>query len=200
MTHALRLEKTPRSVRLYLADGDQIPVIIYTAPTAVQRDAVIDAVQDAEPVLPCKTESGDFLCVGTDAIAAIGIPVGATEEGLFQLRPCEVRLRGGHRFEGSIRHYAGTGDRLSDALRRPQEWIQLEAGPDVIWFRVDRLISALERKSGRSPASSPPPAFAEGLDGDPETGGCEDLDDFEEGSEVGADPLLRSLSGQGAQL
>lgn len=163
MSHILLLEKRPRDVRLYLSDGREMPVVIYmaleTGDEELSGQAVAEAVQEAAPVLPCKTQSGDFLCVGTDAIAAIGVQARETwDEGFFHLRPCKVRIRGGHQFDGFIRHYAGTGDRLSDALRPPDEWIQLEVGSEVIWFRVDRLITALEPDPGRLQRVEPPPA------------------------------------------
>lgn len=201
MSHVLMLEKRPREVRLYLADGREIPVVIYMAPdpveTAVSGESVADAVQEAAPVLPCKTESGDFLCVGTDAIAAIGVRARDTwDEGFFHLRPCKVRLRGDHRFDGFIRHYAGTGDRLSDALRRPEEWIQLEVGPQVIWFRVDRLITALEHDPGRQGRA------ATSVDESDREGDAHRDPDHpvQEDPGVESDELFRSISPQGAQL
>ncbi|NNF29177.1 MAG: hypothetical protein HKN73_18270 [Gemmatimonadetes bacterium] len=199
MTHVLMLEKRPREVRLYLTDGREIPVVIYMAPdpveTSVSGESVADAVQEAAPVLPCKTEAGDFLGVGTEAIAAVGVRARDTwDEGFFHLRPCTVRLRGGHQFDGFIRHYAGTGDRLSDALRRPEEWIQLEVGPEVVWFRVDRLITALEHDPGSQDCSSPS-ADETGLERE------EDPDPRSpEHPEAESDELFRSISDKGAQL
>jgi hypothetical protein len=172
MSHILRLEKRPQDVRLYLTDGREIPVVIYMAQDVademVSGQAVAEAVREADPALPCKTHSGDFLCVGSDAIAAVGVRARDTwDEGFFHLRPCRIHLRGGHQFDGFVRHFEGLGDRLSDALRRRDEWIQVEAGSDVIWFQVDQLVTALEidpaRLPHRGPTSGEPEADDEQL-------------------------------------
>lgn len=152
MTHELMLEKRAQAVRVYLADGRVIPVTIFLAMEAqgsVSGRLVAETVEESVPVLPCRTEQGEFLCIGTQTIAAVSVSARDTwDEGFFHLRPCRVTLGGGHVFDGFVRHFLGTGDRLSDAFRRADEWIQLEVDSDVVWFRVEKLVTARELEPG----------------------------------------------------
>jgi len=152
MTHELMLEKKAQPVRVYLADGRVIPVTIFLVTEAegpVSGRIVAETVEESVPVLPCRTEQGQFLCIGTQTIAAVSVSARDTwDEGFFLLRKCRVTLRGGHVFDGFVRHFLGTGDRLSDAFRRADDWIQLEVASEVVWFRVEKLLTAEELEPG----------------------------------------------------
>ena len=148
MSNDLLLEKRAQRVRVFLADGRVIPVTMFLVASSegpLPGQAVAETVEESSPVLPCLSEEGDFFCVGTTAVSAISVQCRDTwDEGFFHLRRCHVSLRGGHELDGFLRHFLGAGDRLSDALRRTNEWIQLEVGSEVVWFRVEQLLTARE--------------------------------------------------------
>lgn len=148
MSHQLRVAKRAQSVRIFMTDGTVLSATIFipwATDGPLSGRSVAEAVEESAPALPCEDDEGRFMVVGAAAISAVAVAAADTsDEGFFHRRPGRVRLRGGHELDGFLRHYLGMGDRWSDALRLSDDWIQMEVGDDVIWFRVDDLVYARE--------------------------------------------------------
>ena len=148
MTHELKVEKRAQLVRIFMDDGSVVAATVFLPwgfEESISGQTVAEAVEDSAPALPCRGEDGAFMIMGTGSISGISVSQAeAWDEGFFDLHRARVTLRGGHEFDGFIRRDVGAGDRLSDAFRGVDEWIQIELDGEVVWFRVERLLSAVE--------------------------------------------------------
>ena len=147
MSHELKVEKRTQLVRILMDDGSRVAAMVFVPwglEDSVSGRTVAEVVEDSGPALPCRREDGAFLVLGTRSISGVCVSQAEIwDEGFFHLHRARVTLRGGHELVGLVRGYAGGGDRLLDAFRA-DEWIQIEVDDDVIWFRVEALISAVE--------------------------------------------------------
>ena len=149
MTDTLRVEKHLRTVRFLMDDGAEVRATIFVAwgmDGSISPQAVVNAISDAGPVVPCEDEAGRFMLLGREAICGVAVRADDSQSFTdFVVRhPAQVSLRGGHQITGHLLGEMGLGDRFSDALRSADPWFRVEKADECYWLRTDRLIWARE--------------------------------------------------------
>lgn len=141
----LWIEKRPVLARLYLDDGSMLPVTLFLAPHAAEHpgpQTVTDLYDEADPLLRCRTTDGEFLVVGKEAIAAIGVSPDRHDELGFR-RPIAARvsLAGGHSFRCELLVDGPAGRRVSDLLNEPEPWLCARNGEARMWLRKCQILT-----------------------------------------------------------
>ena len=139
----LWIEKRPVLARLYLDDGTVLPVTIFLAPHASSHpgpQSVTDLYDEKDPLLKCRTTSGEFLVVGKQAVVAIGVsPDRHDELGFRRSIPSQIILSGGHQINGELLVNGPAGRRVSDLLNDSDPWLCARNGETRMWLRKSRI-------------------------------------------------------------
>lgn len=141
----LWIEKQPVLARLYLDDGTVLPVTLFLAPHASVHpgpQSVTDLFDEKDPLLRCRTTSGEFLIVGKKAIAAIGVSPNRHDElGFRRPIPAQIIMSGGHQIGGELLVNGPVGRRVSDLLNDPDPWLCARNGETRLWLRKSRILT-----------------------------------------------------------
>lgn len=140
-----RIEKQPVGVVLALIDGSAHEGRLWLAPFSPHRagpQTVADLAAEPGAVLPFQRADGRFILVGRASIASVTVEKGAPEpEDLLTRIAAGVLLAGGHRHRGQLLAERGAGDRPTDLLNAPDEWIRLEDGDRIHWIAKRHILT-----------------------------------------------------------
>lgn len=140
----LWIEKRPLLARLYLDDGTVLPVTVFLSPHAANHpgpQSVTDLYDEKDPLLRCRTTSGEFLVVGKEAVAAIGVSPNRHDElGFRRPIPAQIILSGGHQVKGELLVNGPPDRRVSDLLNEPDPWLCARNGETRLWLRKARIV------------------------------------------------------------
>ncbi len=141
----LWMEKRPVLARLYMDDGTVLPVTLFLAPHASGRSGpqtVIDLYDEKDPMLRCRTTSGEFLIVGKQTVAAIGVsPTRHDELGFRRPIAAQIIMAGGHQIDGELLVNGPPGRRVSDLLNEAEPWLCARNGDTRMWLRKSRILT-----------------------------------------------------------
>lgn len=138
------VEKTEVGAELFLNDGTAMigSVFVRSVTDTGGVDPILDLLEGADRMIPCRGESGELVFVGRSSIAAIRTAGSPPEYEASELVPMRITVDGGHRFEGVLSLPMGGPARISDLLNSAGPWLLCSdsEADRVVWVASDRMI------------------------------------------------------------
>lgn len=138
------VEKTEVRAELFLNDGTAMVGSVFVRSVADTGgvDPILDLLEGADRMVPCRGESGELVFIGRSSIAAIRVVGSVPDYEASELVPMRVTVDGGHRFEGVLSLPAGGPARISDLLNSVGPWLLCSSseGDRVVWIASDRMV------------------------------------------------------------
>ncbi len=139
------VEKRAVEVRLALVDGSTLQGRLWMAflsPNRLGPQTVADLAIEPGTVLPFRRTDGRFLLVGKASVSSITTQVEERKpEELVARIPASVVLAGGHSLKGYLLAERGAGERASDLLNTPDEWICIEETGSLHWLAKRHIVT-----------------------------------------------------------
>ena len=138
------ISKREIAAELFLNDGTAMvgSVFVRDLSDTGGVDPVLDLLEGADRMIPCRGESGELVFVGRSSFAAIRTAGQTPAYDASELVPMRITVDGGHRFEGVLSLPVGGPARISDLLNSAGPWLLCSASDSdkIVWVASDRMI------------------------------------------------------------